>query len=112
MFDLHLYLGCLVKRRSLSLGDGARKDILRWVTHGPEGDIVSLYTTLPWYALCAEVAKLKMDVRGGQVLELRKAANSNAVTEGRDGTLLPRLLPAPRINHETLDFPAFLAEKM
>ncbi len=50
----------------LSLADGARRDILRWITHGPEGDIVSLYTTLPWDALCAEVAKLKIDVRAGQ----------------------------------------------
>src|SRR5712664_1178804 len=51
---------------SLALADGARKDVLRWITHGPEGDIVSLYTTLPWDALCAEVAKLKIDVRAGQ----------------------------------------------
>lgn len=26
------------------------------ITHGPEGDIVDLYTTLPWAALCGEVA--------------------------------------------------------
>ena len=32
---------------SLALADGARKDVLRWITHGPEGDIVDLYTTLP-----------------------------------------------------------------
>jgi hypothetical protein len=43
------------------LEDGARKDILRWVSHGPEGDIVDLYTTLTWPALCAEVAKLELD---------------------------------------------------
>jgi integrase len=33
---------------SLALADGARNDVLRWVTHGPDGDIVDLYTTLPW----------------------------------------------------------------
>jgi integrase len=60
---------------SLSLADGARRDILRWITHGPEGDIVSLYTSLPWTALCEEVAKLNIALRAGQVLELRKAAN-------------------------------------
>jgi len=100
MFDLHLYLGCLVKRRSLSLGDGARKDILRWVTHGPEGDIVSLYTTLPWAALCDEVAKLKIDLRAGRLLELRKAANSNSGPEGSNAGLLPPLLPPPRTNEK------------
>jgi hypothetical protein len=58
----------------LSQADGARKDILRWITHGPEGDIVSLYTTLPWDALCAEVAKLGIDLREGRVLKFPKVA--------------------------------------
>ena len=44
---------------SLALADGADRDKLAWVTHGPKGDIVSLYTTLPWESLCTEVAKLK-----------------------------------------------------
>jgi integrase len=47
---------------SLAIADGARKDILRWVTHGPEGDIVDLYTTLPWHTLCEEVARLKIEL--------------------------------------------------
>jgi hypothetical protein len=42
---------------SLTIADGARKDTLRWVTHGPEGDVVELYTTLPWHTLCEEVAR-------------------------------------------------------
>ena len=41
--------------------DGARKDILEAISHGPRGDIVSVYTTFPWPALCAEVAKLKIE---------------------------------------------------
>jgi hypothetical protein len=63
---------------SLCLADGARKDILRWVTHGPEGDIVDLYTTLPWQTLCEEVAKLRIHEprTEGQVLEMPKYANS------------------------------------
>ncbi len=59
---------------SLAQADGARKDILRWITHGPEGDIVSLYTTLPWDALCAEVAKLRVELREGRLLEFPKVA--------------------------------------
>src|SRR5262249_40971245 len=58
---------------SLSLADGARRDILRWITHGPEGDIVSLYATLPWDALCAEVSKLRVEVRRRTTLEVSEA---------------------------------------
>lgn len=45
---------------TLARADGARKDLLRLVTHGPEGDIVDIYTEMPWSALCEEVAKLKL----------------------------------------------------
>jgi integrase len=45
---------------TLARADGARKDLLRLVTHGPEGDIVDIYTEMPWGALCEEVAKLKL----------------------------------------------------
>jgi integrase len=61
---------------TLALADGARKDVLRWVTHGPEGDIVDLYTTIPWKTLCEEVAKLKISLREGKVIALPKASNS------------------------------------
>lgn len=57
---------------SLSRVDGARKDLLEVVTHGPRGDIVDIYTTFPWPALCAEVAKLKIGLRAGQVVRLRE----------------------------------------
>ena len=36
------------------------------MSHGPRGDIVSIYTTFPWPALCAEVAKLQVALREGQ----------------------------------------------
>ena len=33
------------------------------MTHGPAADdIVSLYTSFPWPALCAEVAKLQIEL--------------------------------------------------
>jgi hypothetical protein len=40
--------------------DGARRDLLETVTRAPLKDIVSVYTTFPWPALCAEIAKLKI----------------------------------------------------
>jgi len=46
---------------TLAQVDGARKDILEAISHGPRGDIVSVYTTFPWPVLCAEVRKLKIE---------------------------------------------------
>lgn len=45
---------------SLCRADGARKDILRLVTHGPEGDIMDIYSEIPWETLCEEVVKLRL----------------------------------------------------
>jgi hypothetical protein len=75
---------------SLSLADGARRDILRWITHGPEGDIMSLYTTLPWTALCEEFAKLNIDLRTGKlsIFDHRKIRNRGR----RDRPYTPLLL--------------------
>jgi hypothetical protein len=49
--------------------DGGRWDFLQVITHGPRGDMRNIYTTFPWPDLCAEVQKLKVSVREGQVLE-------------------------------------------
>jgi hypothetical protein len=45
--------------------DDDSMDILERIPHGPKGDIVNLYTTLPWHLLCEEVAKLKISLRKG-----------------------------------------------
>jgi hypothetical protein len=49
--------------------DGARRDLLETITHGPRSDIVSIYTTFPWLALCEEVAKLKIGLLEGLILD-------------------------------------------
>ena len=61
--------------------DGARKDILEAITHGPRGDIVDMYTTLPWELLCEEVAKLKIEQRKGEVIALPIAVNGPTVAD-------------------------------
>ncbi|MFP2960256.1 tyrosine-type recombinase/integrase [Myxococcus sp. 1LA] len=43
-----------------ALEDGARKELLRWVTHGPGGDIVDSYTSPSWQVRCEQVALLKL----------------------------------------------------
>ena len=47
---------------SLARADGARGEILEWCTHSPRGDIISLYTTLPWATFCEEVGKLHVEL--------------------------------------------------
>jgi integrase len=37
---------------SIARADGAVADTLHFATHGPDGDIMDDYTTLPWSALC------------------------------------------------------------
>jgi hypothetical protein len=36
---------------------------------------MDLYTTLPWTTLCAEVARLNVSVRCGQVIALRSVSS-------------------------------------
>ncbi len=57
---------------TLARTDGARKDVLEVVTHGSRGDIVDVYSSLPWALLCEEVAKLKIKVLKGEVVALPK----------------------------------------
>ena len=45
------------------------------VTHGPERDIIDLYTTLPWHTLREEVARLKIDLEPAQEARLIVLAN-------------------------------------
>jgi len=54
---------------TLAQVDGARRDFLETVTHGPRGDIMSVYSSFPWNALCDEVAKLKIELRDGEIVE-------------------------------------------
>lgn len=41
-----------------------------------------LYSTFPWATLCAEVAKLKIDVREGKVIEMPKVAIAGGSASG------------------------------
>src|ERR1022692_978429 len=54
---------------TLAQVDGARRDLLETMSHGPRGDIVSIYTSFPWPALCAEIAKLKIELRSPSPLD-------------------------------------------
>jgi integrase len=45
---------------TLARADGARGEVLRWVTHAPPKAMLDQYTTMEWESLCAEVAKLRI----------------------------------------------------
>lgn len=53
---------------TLAQVDGADRFKLEAVTHGPRGEIIDQYTSFPWPTLCAEVAKLNVAIRKGDVL--------------------------------------------
>jgi integrase len=59
---------------TLARSDGAFDGLLRWITHGPSADMIDVYTTPPWHSLCAEMAKVRIDLLEGKVIELPIAA--------------------------------------
>ena len=87
--DLHLDLDTLgfrhrrghdMKRTHISLlnTDGARRDLRKLWTHGASSNILDVYTTIEWPVLCAEMSKLKVQLRSdAQVIKLVKSGSSN-----------------------------------
>jgi len=49
---------------------GAHRDLLRVVTHTSKSDVVSGYTRATWPALCAEVGKLRVSLKTGDLVQL------------------------------------------
>ncbi len=56
---------------TLARVDGAARDVLETMTHGPRGNIMNLYTTYPWPTLCEAIARLNLRRVGGEVVRLR-----------------------------------------
>jgi integrase len=74
--------------------DGGRKDILEAVTHSPRGNIIDIYTSLPWTSLCEEVAKLKVELRSPEEAPVAPAEATVSATTG-EGGVAPAPLGAP-----------------
>lgn len=49
---------------SLCRDDGARVEVLRWVTHGRSASMTDVYSTLAWSTFCTEVGRLKLPLEG------------------------------------------------
>jgi hypothetical protein len=65
---------------TLAQVDGARKEVLEAISHGPRGDIVSVYTSFPWPVLCEAVGRLKIRWGAPNVAGLDGAIRYTAVT--------------------------------
>jgi integrase len=66
---------------TLARGAGAIDSVLRWITHGPKpSEILDTYSSPPWESLCAEVLKLKIELREGKVIAM--AANDPSGAQG------------------------------
>lgn len=87
---------------TLARTDGARRDVLEVITHGPRGNIVDIYTSLPWPLLCEEVAKLRLELLQGQVIELPRscAAGRSDGAADRFGTVLGTVGSAARADQQ------------
>ncbi|MDB4958098.1 MAG: Mx8p12A [Myxococcales bacterium] len=68
---------------TLARSDGAHDGLLRLITHGPSASMLDLYSTPPWAALCAEVSKLKVELREGQMIALSPEALTSALHRER-----------------------------
>jgi integrase len=56
---------------TLARSDGAIDSILRLITHGPRpNEMLDVYSTPPWEVLCAEISKLRIDLREGAVVKM------------------------------------------
>jgi integrase len=70
---------------TLARVDGARKDLLEIITHSQRGNIIDIYTSMPWASLCEEVAKLKIERRIGKVLSMPKVVAGGGNNGGITG---------------------------
>jgi hypothetical protein len=94
MLGFRLRRGHDLRRTFITLAqvDGARRDLLASITHGPRGDIVSVYTSFPWPGLCAEVQKLMIELRAPLVLDgdARELATTRRVARNPCGKNAPQ----------------------
>ncbi len=79
---------------TLARADGARKDLIDLVTHAPSAEMVDVYSSFDWPTLCAEVAKLKLELRTGQLVAMPRAVGAADPVTACDGA--PQETKKPR----------------
>ncbi len=73
--DFHSFRRAMI---TLCRTDGARVDVLERITHNAAGAMIDAYTYFGWPELCAAVSVLRLAVRRGLVLPLRRVAGGDA----------------------------------
>jgi hypothetical protein len=56
---------------TLARADGARPDLLHWITHGSSSGMMDLYSTPPWATLCEQISCLRLALRDASVFPIR-----------------------------------------
>ena len=79
---------------SLCRQDGARDDLLKWVTHGRPPGIMDVYTTPPWPALCAQVEVLNIAPPRTDGPDDEPPKQPEDASRAADGDLQPCLHPS------------------
>lgn len=96
---------------SLARAGGASKDLLEWVTHGPPGDVIDGYTTLPWETLCQQVMAIKIERKQGKVITLPTAASGGSnIGERIDASAMLQAAHHPALAHRFAHRSSELAE--
>ena len=72
---------------SIARADRAVADTLHFAAHGPDGYIMDAYTTLPWPALCAEVAKVRLSLNSKKGPELSVPEGTDAEAQLATGSV-------------------------
>ena len=73
---------------SIARQDGAREDVLMWITHGRPGGIMNVYTEMPWALLCEQIERIHLALEGEESSSKSnngaEAPTQNATQEGKE----------------------------
>ena len=72
--DFHSFRRAMI---TIARTDGARAELLERVTHNSAGEMIDAYTYFGWEALCSAVSCMRVQVRRGEVIPLRRAAGED-----------------------------------
>ena len=84
---------------SLARADGARADVLEEVTHAKRGDIMNLYTELPWALLCEAVSCLRIPIPGEPSPDDGHPADARRAPHAADLGVVEPTLARPRLSN-------------
>ena len=75
-----------LRRTFITLGraDGAIDSLLQYITHGPSQDMLDIYSTPPWDDLRREMARVKVKLRTGKIVQLTPEATTASLQRAKN----------------------------